>query len=371
MRLATFNVESLFERPVAMNQSTWEQGQAPLEWFAQLNTILDKDVYAAVDKASILDLLRKLGLLNADSGGKWAILRQNRGHLIKRPRAGDPEIVANGRQDWIGWIELKRDALEEAPIQNTARVLRDVAADVQAIVEAESRIALKGFSDDVVPAVGGSPFDHVMLIDGNDERGIDVGVLARSGYDIESIRSHVDDTDSQGLIFSRDCPEYRITTPSAQHLTVLVNHLKSKGFGPPASNTAKRLRQATRVAEIYARLQADGEINVAVVGDFNDYPRPGGPLQPLLDGTDLRDVSEHPSFTSDDRPGTFGNGTKTMKFDYVLLSPDLFDRVQGGTIWRKGVWGGTNGTLWEKYAEIKKQADQASDHAAIYADLNL
>ena len=88
-------------------------------------------------------------------------------------------------------------------------------------------------------------------------------------------------------------------------------------------------------------------------------------------GTGLQDISQHPSFTSDGRPGTFGNGTKSGKFDYILLSPNLFQRVQAAGVWRKGVWGGKNGTLWPIYAEMKRQNQQASDHAAIYADINL
>lgn len=32
---------------------------------------------------------------------------------------------------------------------------------------------------------------HVMVIDGNDDRGIDVGLMAKAGYEIIAIRSHV------------------------------------------------------------------------------------------------------------------------------------------------------------------------------------
>src|SRR5205823_1249155 len=114
------------------------------------------------------------------------------------------------RAGWIGWLELKKEALKVVAIENTARVLREVSADVQAVVEAESRIALKAFSDVLLPRVQAVPFDHVMLIDGNDDRGIDVGVMTRAGHEIVDIRSHVDDSDAEGTIFSRDCPEYTI-----------------------------------------------------------------------------------------------------------------------------------------------------------------
>jgi endonuclease/exonuclease/phosphatase family metal-dependent hydrolase len=370
VRVASFNVESLFERPVALNQKTRAQGKPVLEWFAQLNAILNKDVYTAQDKADILELLKKLQLDKDDGGKKWAVLRQNRGKLIKRPPGKPPVIVAKGRSDWIGWVELKKEPLREVAIQNTARVLRDVAADVQAVVEAESRVALKVFSDVLLPNVQGSPFEHVLLIDGNDERGIDVGVMTRSGYEITDVRSHVDDTDAQGPVFSRDCPEYTITTPAGKRLILLVNHLKSKGFGNQTDNNKQRLSQATRVAEIYTRLRNDGEKNIVILGDFNDTPN-SAQLQPLLAGTGLQDISTHTAFTNDGRPGTFGNGTKNDKFDYILLSPELFAKVQGGGVYRTGVWGGKNGTLWAHYPQMEKQLDQASDHAAIHADLNL
>ncbi len=43
----------------------------------------------------------------------------------------------------------------------------------------------------------------------------------------------------------------------------------------------------------------------------------------------------------------------------------------GGRVYRAGVWGGTNGTLFPHLPEIKSKAQAASDHAAIYADLDL
>jgi endonuclease/exonuclease/phosphatase family metal-dependent hydrolase len=216
--------------------------------------------------------------------------------------------------------------------------------------------------------VGGMPYARVMLIDGNDDRGIDVALLTKAGFEIVNVKPHVDDADDKGLIFSRDCPEFSITTPSGETIVVLVNHLKSKGFGGQGSSNAKRRRQAKRTAEIYARLVAEGKTAVAVVGDFNDTPD-SAPLAPLLANTDLRDVSTHPKFVSDGRPGTFGNGTKSNKIDYILLSPALFARVTNARVFRKGVWGGKNGVLWPIYPTMKAKVHQASDHAAVYADI--
>ena len=67
-------------------------------------------------------------------------------------------------------------------------------------------------------------------------------------------------------------------------------------------------------------------------------------------------LNESPTATA--LPNTFEDG-------YL---PTLIDR---GTIFRMGVWSGTKGTLFPHYATITKEVEAASDHAAIYADINL
>jgi hypothetical protein len=168
------------------------------------------------------------------------------------------QVVADGREAWLGWVDLETEEVNEAATRNTAQVLRDVGADVQGIIEAESRPALVRFSDYVIKAVNGHPFGHVMLIDGNDPRGIDVAIMTRKGYEIAEMRSHVDDEDDKGQIFSCDCAEYVVTTPKGNRLILLVNHLKSKGYGSAASSNAKRERQAKRIKAIYEGLRQSG-----------------------------------------------------------------------------------------------------------------
>jgi predicted extracellular nuclease len=65
---------------------------------------------------------------------------------------------------------------------------------------------------------------------------------------------------------------------------VLVNHFKSKGHGSQTSSNEKRERQARRVAKIYKNLVSKGEENIAIAGDFNDFPE-SKPLVPLLKNT--------------------------------------------------------------------------------------
>ena len=120
-----------------------------------------------------------------------------------------------------------------------------------------------------------------------------------------------------------------------------------------------------------AAKRAQGVEHVAIAGDLNDTPE-SGPLAPLVgEGSDLTDISAHPGFDDGGRPGTYANGTRGNKIDYVLLSPALFTKVTGGGVFRRGVWGGKHGTLWPIYPETRFAHEAASDHAAIFADVAL
>jgi endonuclease/exonuclease/phosphatase family metal-dependent hydrolase len=373
MRLAVYNVENLFARAKAMNLGTWAEGKQVLVDHARFNTLIQKATYSAADKAGLLSLLEGLGLLEDDESD-FVILRQSRGRLVKRPRGASPEIVASGRGDWTGWLELKTEPVDEIALQMTAKVIHECQADVLGVVEAEDRIALREFNDQLVRPLGGKPYRHAMLIDGNDMRGIDVALLTREDYPISSICCHVDDAAADGTrIFSRDCPEYEVRLPSGESLWVLVNHLKSKGYGRPTESNTRRKQQARRVRELYDARRASGARFVAVMGDLNDTPD-SDPLSPLFEnGSELanRDFFNHPKFQGDGRPGTYGNGTESNKIDYILLSPALWQKVTGGGVLRMGVWGGKNGTLFPHYPEITGPAQAASDHAAIWADIDV
>ncbi|MBF6303032.1 endonuclease/exonuclease/phosphatase family protein [Nocardia amamiensis] len=385
MRIAAYNVENLFSRPRVMGAPE-PVAAAILDAHARVNELFDHDTYSAADKAEILTLLKKLRLLLNDGEPNdedtFAVLRKIRGQLLKRPAGGDEDdvtVVADGRSDWVGWVDLIKDRIDALAITHTARVIREVGADIVGVVEAEDRITLRRFSDTLIHSNGVPRYPHVMLIDGNDTRGIDVGILSTDQYPVSDIRTHVDDGPFGNRIFSRDCPEYRFTFSddsalAGQSLLVLVNHLKSKfGSNQTASNKRRR-RQAEAVAQIYRRRRDEGIEHVVVLGDFNDTPD-SNPLHPLLAETDLTDIAQTSNFDDgdpdEDRPGTFGNGTKSNKIDYLLLSPSLFDRVTGGGIFRKGVWGGTHGTLFPHFDTMTSKVHAASDHAAIYADIDI
>jgi endonuclease/exonuclease/phosphatase family metal-dependent hydrolase len=384
MRLAAFNVENLFARAKVLNGGSWAEGRPALEAFTAFNKLISKPRYSAGDKTRMVKLLTELGLEERDDA-PFVRLRQNRGGLLKRRRP-DPrdrkrveiEIVAEGRGAWTGWLELEREPVDDLAMRLTARVIAELDADVIGIVEAENRPALHAFSEEILPLEGGTPYRHVMLIDGNDPRGIDCAVMTRESFPIASMRSHVDLREGAEEVFSRDCPEFHLEVPGGARLVVLVNHLKSKGFGRPRDNDAKRRRQADAIAGIYRRLLADGVEHVAVVGDLNDTPpvAEDDPLHPLFAGTGLVDISALPGHDDGGRPGTYGGSTAANKIDYILLSPALARRARGSGIFRKGMWPGVRPKKWDVYPEIDPEAGgeeehAASDHGALWVDLDL
>ena len=116
---------------------------------------------------------------------------------------------------------------------------------------------------------------------------------------------------------------------------------------------------------------------MVVLGDLNDTPDSGA-LRPLLEETDLKDVSTHPTFTDFEFApasptnrgiGTFGLGNDSDKIDYLLLSPALFERVTLGGIFRKGAWPGVQPPRWDVYPQLTRRTHVASDHHVIWAEI--
>ncbi|MEM8578408.1 MAG: endonuclease/exonuclease/phosphatase family protein [Pseudomonadota bacterium] len=380
MKIAAFNVENLFDRARVFNG---EDGayESILDAHAELNTLFERPAYSAADKARMLELMAMLGLTNTNRA-TYVALRKIRGQIIRRPRdqSKPREIVADGRGDWIGWVELRTEAVNETAMLLTARAIFDVAADVLCLVEAESRPVLQNFQQEMAALLGtGEVYRHIMLIDGNDMRGIDVGLATRVGFPIGRVRSHADDLKPDGFpIFSRDCPEYEVTTPAGATVMVLGNHFKSKFGGNSPASRAKRLAQSEAVRSYYDRLRAEGYENIVVLGDLNDTPD-SPELAPLLQGTDLRDVTDHPAFTDVEFRaengnrgiGTYGLGNDGDKIDYLLVSPALWDRVRAGGLFRKGAWPGSRPPRWEVYPELTRKVHAASDHHLIWAEIDI
>jgi endonuclease/exonuclease/phosphatase family metal-dependent hydrolase len=381
IRIASFNVENLFARPKAFRSTDLSVAEPILEAYREVNLLMRRASYAPADKARMLQLLVQLDIYYVNAHGairrresvdpEWAWLRKNRGDFDEQPHDAtqDIRILADGRDDWIGWVELATEPTDETGTRMTARVIQDVGADVLGVVEAEDRPALLRFNEDLL----GGMYGHAMLIDGNDERGIDVALLTRPGFAINPIRSNVDLHDDVGVVFSRDCPQYVVQTPSGAAIHVLVNHFKSQSGG----GGAKRRRQAAAVRAIAEGLVAANQ-HVVVLGDLNEGPPAGATqavnLEPLYSGTSpLVDCYSLAGFQVGDRLGSYGSCGLGNRLDYIFVSRSLLPSYDGGGLFRTGLWGDrtTRPDACDTYEEMTESAHQASDHAAIYVDLDV
>jgi len=394
LRLATFNVENLFARAKALDTEEREAGQPALAAFERFNRVAAEPVYSDQDKADLIEALTRLRVLvETDEGLRlnknqfddaWALLRENRGDFLAAPDDREPRIVAKGRGDWLGWVELTVEPVDETSTRMTARVIEDLAPDMLCVVEAENRPALARFNDELL----GGRFAHCMLVDGNDPRGIDVGLFCTGAVDVRWVRSNVDTPDPERVgkrLFSRDCPVYQLRLPGGEDLFLLLNHLKSQSFsgGDP---DPLRTRQADEVRAVYDGLRAEGARLVAVLGDLNKGP--DGDRHPTLEallgpGSPLVDAYGHEKFrqlygdkdADHERPGSFQSCSLKNRLDYILMSPELAAHVVDGGVFRKGLWGTPTNVnppkLWSVYPEITKSRHGASDHGAVWVDLDL
>lgn len=364
IRIATFNLENLFTRPSAMNKDSDAEGRQAIEDHAELNGIIAQDVYSPADKTRLIALSNhyKFHVLNPPASA-LVRLQKIRGQLFRKPKNGPLQVTATGRADWTGWFELKREDVKWQATFNTGRVIAENRPDILIIVEVENRPTLRRFCDQVLDAEFGFQYPYFMVIDGNDDRGIDVGIASR--FPILQMQSHVHDPAPNGnAVFSRDCPEYDIELPSGERIVILPNHFKSKRNGNDQASSDRRKAQAERAHAIAQQVRSRSEF-VLLGGDLNDLPD-STPLAPLFaDG--FRDVSIHPDYPTV-RPGTYGTGLKSQKLDYLILSPALQAALHAVGIERRGSY---HPKLWEVFDTVTSSTEDASDHHLLWADFNL
>ena len=104
MRIATFNVENLFSRVHAMNNDDPAKTTVVLADVAELQRLVAQPLYSDADKNRMLEILKKH---KATGTSRPFFLQETRRRLYSGGK-----IVAEGREDWIGSIEFRRDLIQ-------------------------------------------------------------------------------------------------------------------------------------------------------------------------------------------------------------------------------------------------------------------
>ena len=362
IKIATFNVENLFERPIVFNFKDHSIGDEILENVDKLRKLLKYTNYTPYRKTRILNLYKDLK--------KYIIIREDRGKLFKKRGWAVIGVKANGSGDWDGSIEYKKASFSDMARENTAKVIKKVNADIACVIEADNRIALKRFDTHLL----NSKYKHEMLIDGNDQRGIDVGIISKHVFG--NIQTHIYDKESNKTVFSRDCLEVEVKISATKSIHFLINHFKSKGYDMDGSSATKRKRQANRVKEILQNYDLDNDL-VVVAGDLNDTPN-SDPLKPLLNITKMHDVLflEHGNDMS--KRWTY-HYNDFEQIDYILVSSALKNHFISAGVERRGMYNlkklttNSNGTIpiEEQFDTVTHWTNQASDHGAVWAKFDI
>ncbi len=359
IKVASFNVENLFSRAKVLNFFDHSNGDDILGIVGDLQTELERTSY---NKPRIIELYGQVREFV-----KFNVIRSSVGHRIVYRRNNVWRVAADGRNDWFGYLEFKRDKFDDDTQKNIARVIRDVGADVLCIVEVENRITLEQFNSDRLS--GQNRYPYSMLIDGNDSRGIDVGLYSR--HEPGAVWTNIFDRNSRGKdMFSRDCLEVELYLPSGESLYVLLNHFKSKSGGERRSDP-RRTEQAEAVAEILTTEYDLQSEHVIVMGDLNDTPA-RDPLQPLLGLQDLHDVLEL-QFPDTPADRWTYHYSRNEQIDYILVSEPLKQAFVKADVFRRGmadVDQYSNGAI-QPYTQVTGWRNAASDHGAVWAEFDI
>ncbi len=307
----------------------------------------------------------KIGTFNAENLFlRYKLLATERG---SRGKKVDPVEFIN----WGGHINMLGffDIIDEGQRKNTARVILENKPDVICLQEVENIETLKQFNSKYLNKY----YTYAMLVDANDKtRQIDVGILSR--FEIGGVQTHQFDKDDKGEIFSRDCLEADIflDRKRSKRLTLFVNHLKSK-LGGEAKTSEKRKRQATRISEIIKeRFGNDVEsASFIVLGDFNDTPA-AGCLKPLLDEPWLENIVERLP-KSEQWTHYWEENSKISQLDYILLSralskknPKTLPKIE-----RRGLADYAKAYKGTRFSGVGPKGTEASDHCAVFVDINV
>ena len=200
--------------------------------------------------------------------------------------------------------------------------IRDIDVDVLAVQEVEHIEILRQFNRDNL----GNLYPHVVLVEGNDNRLIDVGILSKvplGAITSHQAARHPDDLNQR--VFGRDLLQVELLKENGDKLlTIYNNHLKSH-FVPfnedPVQGAidanARRRRQAETIARIVSRQERVGA-KFIILGDMNDPPG-SAELTPMLtvDGRPMVNGLENAVETRPAKPETQGQGPGPSSFNWT------------------------------------------------------
>lgn len=255
------------------------------------------------------------------------------------------------------WQKLSASTVLNKPllkVQKLAKAVLDIDPDILMLNEVGGLESLENFSKYFL-----NDLYKAYLIEGNSDRGIDVGYLIKRSlpyrYLLNSHKSrpldflypHEETSNSyfqkvnpakviQSHYFSRDVAELRVHLPENDQpvLIILLTHLKSKldpdGIDPQGRE--RRAAELNTLLDIYNEIEQefDGKVPIAVAGDFNGLASRVAcepEMEIIYERTDLEaifDILERPQTERATQIQIPRGGLAILnEIDYIFVSPSL------------------------------------------------
>ncbi|MFQ5748326.1 MAG: endonuclease/exonuclease/phosphatase family protein [Planctomycetota bacterium] len=237
------------------------------------------------------------------------------------PQAGPLRIVTWNLDNFFDSFDdpWRRDEKTRPPSisgsrqERVAAVLHSLDADVVCLQEVENRFFLERF---VRERLGPEGYE-VVLLEGNDGRGIDVALLSRFPVGAVTSYRHLRFSDAEGHEhrFQRDLLRVHLGPPLDAE--VFVVHFRSQLGGEESDQI--RLAEARAAAGVFQELHRENPRYRAILaGDLND--RPDSPTLAVLRKAGLIDAC------ADSTVPSYNRKPYRSRIDYFLLSPALARR---------------------------------------------
>jgi len=371
MRIATFNIQNLFHRDKNLFERTFSR--CITDWMEELDMLMRKPKNTLLEQDRIRELSFLLGF-EKTSPRPYAVMRRKAGFLYMKGIQHSVETKASHLTNWNGWIELQTKPIAPEATDNKAKVIADVNADILLLQEVEDRGSLEEFNQIILPKFDCKSYEQSFVIQCNDMKGLEIAILLREGYKLERVTTYLIGGYSdqfQHLI------EYEIGTPSSEKVYVLSTYL-SKQAEELKTTDMIRKSQIENIAKVYKSLVTAGKKNIVIAGTFNT-PSYCDSLSPLLQNTDVKDITKHFSFEviTDDgndatyfRLGAYRLGVNIKQKDYLLFSPTLFEKMKSSGLNRKAIYP-TKRPQWSTYKTVTSKYNAASEHPLVWGEVEI
>lgn len=250
----------------------------------------------------------------------------------------------------------------------TAKTIKEAKADVVCLQEVENMEVLERF---VSRYLGGQDYKHRMLIDSHDPRRIDVAVISKLPIVHTTTYRQERNKANTWWLFSRDCLEVTVKKNN-KTLTLYNNHFKSM-MGGRDKTKKRREEQVKRVAKIITDTWSGNNYkgNFAVLGDFNDYVDNNNSLGALTNHAGLVNTMNRISSASR-WTHYWAGGNQYKQIDFILLGRELANKNSNKpVIVRKGLPFRAEKYKGVRFDDVGESEPKASDHCAVYIDIDL